>query len=168
MTEEEWATSGSAQDMLQSLRETHPEFLATQVSQLHKFLIACSWKHQHLIPQKGLRDGLRAADSWVAGKIGDEKLYRVNWYAEAEAFGIDYAETPDELAELESLIAGIDELRALPFADARERLLAAAYFAEGAMVYPKLRRLPWSHRLFTSPFLCPALLREYVRPTFGS
>lgn len=168
MTEEEWIKSGSAQDMLQSLRETNPDFLATQVSQLHKFLIACCWKHQHLIPQKGLQDGLRAAESWMAGKIDDEELHRADWYAEAEAFGIDYAETPDELAELESLIAGIDELRALPLADARERLRAAAYFAEGAMIYPKLWNLPWSPELFTSPFLCPALLREYVRPTFGS
>jgi hypothetical protein len=167
MKKEEWITSNSAPDMLLSLRQAHGDFLGRQVLQLHKFLVACCWKHQHLIPQKGLRDGLRAAERWIAGKIDDEELNRANWYAEAEAFAIDYAASSDEIAEVESLIAAIDELRALPFADAREKLLAAAYFVEGAMVYPMLRSLPWSQRLFTSPFLCPALLRKCVRPTFG-
>jgi hypothetical protein len=166
MTKEEWAKSSSAPYMLLGLRDEHGDFLATQVLQLHKFLVECCWKHQNLIPQKGLRDGLRAAEMWMAGKIDDEKLMEANWYAEAEAFTFDCAVSPDEIAEIESLIAGIDEVRALPFAVARETLHSAAYFAEGAMVYPMLRSLPWSQSLFTSPFLCPALLRKYVRPTF--
>jgi hypothetical protein len=164
MTEEEWFTSGNAPEMLSCLRLQRPDFFASQVSQIHRFLIACCWKHQHLIPQKGLRDGLRAAESWIAGNIDYEQLNSANWYAEADAFALDYASSPAEISEVERLIAGIKQLRSLPFAEARKVLLDAAYFAEGTMIYPLLSGCPWSQRLFTSRFLCPVLLRKYVEP----
>ena len=167
MTEEEWNTSSSADEMLSDLRRTQPDFLTTQVPQLHRFLIACCWKYQNLIPQPGLRKGLQAAERWIAGDIDDAELAKMNWYAEADAFAIDYATSPNELAEVESLIAAVDELRSLSFDEARKILLAAAYFAEGAMIYPTFQSLPWVRGLFTSQFLCPKLLRAHVKPSFA-
>ena len=167
MTSEEWATSDDAPLMLRALFDQQPDFFRTQVPQLHRYLIACCWKHQHLIPQKGLRNGLRGAERWIVGEITNEELYRLNWYAEAEAFAIDYAKTPEELAELRALIESINEIRNLPFEQARKTLLRAAYFAEMAMIYPTFRRLPWTKPLFTSDLLCADLLRECVFPHFN-
>ena len=168
MNKEEWATSKSAQYMLAEIHREHPTFLATQIPQLHKFFIACSWKHKHLIPQNHLRNGLRGAEDWIDGKIDDDELYRLNWYAEAECFIIDYAKTSQELDELRIFIQEIDELALLPFEEARNLLRKAAYFAEGAMIYSKMRRLPWWDRLFTSQFLCPKLLRKHIIPNFDN
>lgn len=50
--------------------------------------------------------------------------------------------------------------------EARALLLRAAYFAEGAMIYPRFDDLPWVDSLFTSEFLCPNLLREHLKPNF--
>ncbi|MCA8902166.1 MAG: hypothetical protein KDA53_13060 [Hyphomonas sp.] len=166
MTKEEWANADCAQSMLDNLYREQPAFLATQVPQLHKYFLACCWKHQHLIPQKRLRDGLRGAEDWVAGTIDDEELYRLNRHAESEAFAIDYAEAPDEIGALRSLIGGIPELSDMPFDEARHLLGKAAYFAETSMVYPTMRSLPRINSLFTSQFLCPDLLREFVVPAF--
>jgi len=152
--------------MLSKLHRAQPRFLRTQRREIHGFLIACCWKHQHLIPQDGLRNGLRGAERWIDGKINDAELSRLNYYAEAEAFAIDYAKTDDEISALKRLIEGVDGLCELPFSDAREQLLEAAYFAEGAMIYPLLESLPWVERLFTSRFLCPDLLRSHVKPKF--
>lgn len=103
----------------------------------------------------------------LAGEIDDEELNRLNRYAEAEAFAIDYAETPEELAELRALIDSINEINHFPFELARKTLLRAAYFAEGAMIYPTFKRLPWNRSLFTSNLLCAELLRAHVFPDFG-
>jgi hypothetical protein len=166
MTEEEWITSTSASGMLARLHEEQPCFLRTQVGQLHQFLIACCWKHQNLIPQECLRNGLLGAERWIAGEIGDDELNRLNWYAEAEAFRIDYAKSSDEMAAVNSIVASIEELRDLPFLKARRVLLNAAYFAEGSMIYPMFNSLPWVDRLMTSQFLCTDLLRQHIRPSF--
>lgn len=166
MMSEEWGSSDDASAMLKLLCDEQPEFFRTQIGQLHKYLIACCWKHQNLIPQEGLRDGLRGAGNWIAGKITDEELDRLNWYAEAEAFFLDYAETPEDLSAIKSLIASIDEVRELPFEQARTILLRAAYFAESVMIYPKIRPTPWNDTLFSSDLLCPDLLREFVTPDF--
>lgn len=165
MIDEEWEASENPQHMLKMLHQEQPDFLATQITQLHKFLIACCWKHKHLIPQRNLRNGLLGAERWIAGEITDEELNELNWYAEAEAFIIDYAETADEIASIRSLIEGIDEIRGMPFAQARKLLLDAAYFTEQSMIYSKFRRLPWINSLFTSKFLCPDLLREHIVPS---
>lgn len=166
MTNEEWATSKSAQDMLADLHREQPAFLATQISQLHKYFIACSWKHKHLIPQKHLRNGLRGAEDWIDGKIDDDELNRLNWFAEADCFAIDYAKSADELDEIRNLISEIEELAGLSFDEARDMLLKAAYFADISMIYPKLRPVPWIKSLFTSQLLCPDLLRKYIFPSF--
>lgn len=166
MTFEEWESSSNAPEMLAALYAEQPRFLRKQVPQIHRFLIACCWKHQNLIPQDGLRDGLRGAESWIAGNISKAELNRLNWHAEADAFGIDYAKSPEEISEIKSMIEGIDELRQLPFETARQILLDAAYFAEGAMIYPLFDRLPWVDRLLTSQFLCADLLRTHIAPSF--
>ena len=166
MTEEEWVTSTCASNMLAKLHKARPRFLRTQIPQLHRFFIACCWKHEHLIPQERLRDGLRGAEKWISGEISSAKLEELNYWAEAEAFRIDYAKSAEDVAAIKILINGIEDLRALPFSRARETLLSAAYFAEGAMIYSKFRSLPWIDSLFESEFLCPDLLREFVKPKF--
>jgi len=166
MTSEEWSSSDDAREMLATLHHEQPAFFLSQLHQIHQFLIACCWKHQHLIPQEGLRNGLRGAEDWLAGKIDDDELNRLNWYAEAEAFSIDYAKSPDEISEIKSLVNGIDALSALSFEDARKQILDAAYFAEGAMAYPLMSKAPWVDRLLTSEFLCPDLLRQFIKPSF--
>lgn len=163
---EDWAVSQSAQEMLQMLHQEQPEFLHTQITQLHKYLIACCWKHEHLIPQSHLRKGLIGAEQWLAGNISDEQLNELNWYAEAEAFALDYAETSEEIGELEELFSGVDELDGMPFSEARQLMRAAAHFAEGSMIYSSFRNLPWIASLLTSQFLCPELLREFIKPDF--
>ena len=168
MNKEEWATCTSAQHMLAELHREQPAFLATQIPQLHKFFIACSWKHKHLIPQRHLRNGLHGAENWIDGKIDDEELNRLNWYAEAECFAIDYAKSPEEMDQVRTLIEGISELSDMPFDEARKVLLKAAYFAEISMIYPWMCSLPWIESLFTSQFLCPDLLRGYILPNFDN
>lgn len=166
MTQEEWATSNNARKMLGVLHKEQPLYLRTQTRQLHRFLIACCWRHQHLIPQEGLRNGLKGAEKWLAGEIGYRELNELNYFAEAEAFKIDYARSPEELDGIKILIESIAELRDLPFKLARKRLLKAAYFAEGSMIYPMLRPRPWNS-LLESEFLCADLLRDHIEPNFG-
>lgn len=167
MTKEEWCSSDCARDMLARLHKEQPRFLRSQIRQLHEFLIACCWKHQNLIPQEGLRNGLRGAERWIAGEIDDDELNRLNYYAEADAFMIDYAKSAEEISVVKSLVDDIEELRELPFEKARKKVLEAAYFAEGSMIYPMFSSLPWVDSLFNSQFLCPDLLREYVKPDHG-
>lgn len=166
MTHQEWLNSQSASDMLAKLHAAQPRFLKSQVREIHRFLIACSWKHENLIPQDGLRNGLRGAERWLAGEISDAELHRLNWYAEADAFLLDYGKESAEIDRIKALIESIDEVREMPFEQARSRLLDAAYFAEGAMIYPLIKPLPWWDRMFTSEFLCPRLLREHIEPEF--
>ena len=164
MNRKNWFASQAAPKLLLQLWEEHPEFFRSQTKQLHRFLIDCCWKHKDLIPQKGLRDGLKGAEQYLAGEIGVEELGRLNWHAEAEAFHIDYAETSEELADIKRLIASIPRVRAMPFEAAREILLRAAYFAEGAMIYPDIRHAPWNDSLFKSEFLCADVLRHRINP----
>lgn len=71
---------------------------------------------------------------------------------------------PEDIDQIKALIGGIEEVRDMPFEQARSRLLDAAYFAEGAMIYPLIKPLAWWDRMFTSEFLCPQLLREHIKP----
>ncbi len=164
MTNEEWLNSQSASDMLVKLHAAQPRFLKSQIRNLHRFLIACCWKHGNLIPQEGLQNGLRGAERWLAGEIGDDELNRLNWYAEADAFILDYGTQPNDIVHIQALIDSIDEVRDMPFEQARTRLLDAAYFAEGAMIYPLIKPSPWWDRMFSSEFLCAQLLREHIKP----
>ncbi len=166
MDQSEWEESENAQSMLLHIWRQQPDYLSAQVRSLHHFLIDCCWKHQHLIPQTGLQNGLRGAEKWLAGEIGDEALNRLDYYAEADAFMIDYATSPDDIQKLRELVDSIPEVRSLPFGEARSLLLKAAYFAEGSMIYPMFSELPYIKSLFTSEFLCPHLLRQYLKPPF--
>jgi hypothetical protein len=166
MKNEYWAISRNAPEMLRREDAEHPNFLATQITQLHKFLIACCWKHEHLIPQQSLRNGLVGAEKWLAGDLPKDELLRLERYAEGEAFMLDYAKTDEELAELAEMVRGIPQLDGMEFEEARELMKDAAYFTDGAIIYSMFRRLPWVRYLLTSSFLCPDLLREYIEPVF--
>ncbi len=166
MRKEDWANSQNAQEMLRALNVEQPDYLQSQIAQLHKYLIACSWKHKHLIPQLNLRNGLKGAEKWLAGDLSNEVLNNLNWYAEAEAFKLDYAKTPEEIIELREMFAGVSELDDMTFSRARQLMNDAAYFAEGSMMYSTIDKLPWVGSLFTSQFLCPDLLRSHLEPNF--
>ncbi len=79
---------------------------------------------------------------------------------------IDYAKTPEDIAEIKKLASSVDELNEMPFSEARQLLKEAAYFAHWSMIYSRFRRLPWINLVFDSQFLCPNLLREYIKPEF--
>lgn len=166
MTYEDWASSRCARTMLASLYEAQPDFLRANIANIHRLLLACCWKHQHLIPQEGLRNALHGAEKWLAGDIDKAEMNRLDYYAESAAFALDYARTSEDFAEIQLLIDGIDELRDLPFEDARKILPKAAYFAECSAIYPFFRSLPWVRSLMTSVFLCPDLLRAHIAPRF--
>lgn len=100
MTNQEWATSTSAPVMLEALRTQEPVFFQTLTSTLHRYFIACSWKISYLIPQKGLRNGLRGTEQWADGILTDNELYDLDWHAEADCFALDYAETEEDLREI--------------------------------------------------------------------
>lgn len=164
MTKEDWEASNSASDMLRFLHLKHPNYLKALIPDLHRYFIACCWKIKHLIPQKHLRNGLRGAEKWIAGEIDDEELYRLNWYAEAECFALDYAKTQEDVEEIQTLINGIDGLKGMEFEDARQLLKKAAYFAEISMVYPKINHAPYVKSMCKSQFVCADLLREHISP----
>ncbi|MEP3422391.1 MAG: hypothetical protein ABJN35_11695 [Erythrobacter sp.] len=184
MTNEEWAASIDATEMLVSLYLERPTYFQEIVPELHKFLIACCWKNKHLTPQKSLRDGLKGAEDRVAGKIDEDEFYRLNWHAEAAVFDLAYWETdtPEDVERIKAMIEGISDLEGMSFKDAREVMSRAAAFAETSMIYPWLRmgtmsKRPervkikperWCDRLFRSEFLCPDLLRKHLEPSFPS
>lgn len=166
MRKEEWANSTCAQTMLRDFYNSDPEQFTNLKPQLHRYLLACCWKIQHLIPQKSLRDGLLGAEKWLDGKISDEDLNDIDWFVEAEAFIIDYAKSDDEIEEINVVIKSIDELSHLPFSEARRLLLDAAYFVGSAVMYQHMRGSPYKGKFTNSQFLCPDLLRQYVHPEF--
>ena len=166
MTNEEWANSTSAPDMLEALFLQDPEYFETLIPILHRYFLACCWKIQNLIPQKGLRDGLKGAEQWARGEINDDEFRKFDWRAEADCFAIEDAKEPEDLKYLKTLIDSIDEVKNMPFAKARQRLQDAAYFTNSAMCYPELSSAPFDHELCTSQFLCPDILRNFVNPRF--
>ena len=166
MTNEEWATSKSAPAMLEALYLNDPDYFETLRPNLHRYLIACCWKIEYLIPQKHLQIGLRGAEKWIEGEITDEQLSRLDWYAEAEAFAFENVNTFERINEIKSLIESIDELAVMTFGQAKEILKSAAYFAESAMIYPKILGPAYCKKIFQSQFLCPDLLREHIHPNF--
>lgn len=167
MTNEEWATSTDASAMLEGLYRQDPSVFKKLVPVLHRYLLACCWKIKHLIPQQALRDGLVGAEQWAKGEITDEAFNAIEWYAEAEAFALDFAETPDEIEEVKTLVASISRLDGLPFEEAHQLMIRAAYFADSAMVYPSITPGPFCTYLFGSEFLCPDLLRDFIQPNFA-
>jgi len=168
MTNDEWAKSTNAPAMLEALRSQTPDYFNTLTTPLHRYFVACCWKIEHLILQKHLRNGLIGTEKWSNGLISDKELYKLDWHAEAVCFGLDYAETTEEINEVRILIESIDQLKAMSFEDARDLLREAAYFAEGALIYPTMKRRPYFKRMFISQFLCPDLLRTHVYPNFDN
>lgn len=166
MTDEDWATSKSAPIMLAGLYLQDPVHFKTLVPELHRYFLACCWKMNHLIPQKGLRDGLRGAEQWINGEITDEKFWRLERTAEAQAFAFENVESPEEIDELKELIATVEMLKDIEYDIAHEILKEAAYFTDSAMVYPTLNTAPYDESLCTSRFLCSELLRKHIQPHF--
>ena len=164
MTNEDWSTSTSAPIMLAGLYLQDPVHFKTLVPTLHRYFLACCWKMKHLIPQKDLRDGLRGAEKWIDGEITDEEFWKLEWYAEAEAFALENVESPEEIEELKALIASVEKLKDVDYDIAHQILKEAAYFTDGAMVYPTLNTAPYDEALCTSRFLCPELLRKHIQP----
>lgn len=155
--------------MLHSLHEQHSEFFSQHIRDIQHFLIACCWKHKHLIPRSGLVDGFRGAEQWLDGEIDYEELNRLNWHAEAEAFDLDYSKAPEDLDRISDMIAGISELDGVPFDEARELLTRMAYFAEVTIVFEGMRPKPRAWLSIISKnaqFLCADLLRSYLEPPF--
>lgn len=166
MTNEEWAASDSAPDMLKTLYLKDPAFFKTRGNDLHRYLIACCWQMKHLIPQKGLRAGLKGVSDWIDGRITADEFWRLDWYAEADCFMLDYAKTPEDFKEIRAMIANIEELKTMTFDKAKDTLKDAAYFTNRVMVHPTTRSSPFLSKFFSSPFLCPALLREMIQVNF--
>ena len=167
MTEEEWNRSEEAASMLLALHERQPVYFADNLVQIHRFLIACCWKNAHLIPQKGLQEGLKGAEKWIAGEIDDDELNRLNWYAEGEAFTIDYAAEPYEIDEINGMISQIPQLDGMCFEEAKALLERAAHFAEITMVFQGMQPQPRAWLSIISrnaEFLCADLLREHLKP----
>ncbi len=164
MTREEWDQSSDATAMLRALYVEKPKRFRKQLKQVHRFLIACSWKQVHLIPQESIREGLKGGEKWIAGEIDNEELNRLNYHAEGAAFFLDYCKKPEDIRRIEAWIAGIKQLNGTSFEAARDVLKRAAYFGQGSMIYPTLRPGPWIGRLFDSEFVCADLLREHLAP----
>jgi len=158
--------STSAPIMLAGLYLQDPVHFKTLVPQLHRYFLACCWKIKHLIPQKGLRDGLTGTEKWIDGEITEREFWELEWIAEAEAFAIENVESREEVETLEALIASIEMLKDVEYDIARQILMEAAYFTNSAMVYPALNTAPYDESLCTSRFLCPKLLREHIQPHF--
>ena len=154
--------------MLMALNSINQNYFKTLIPVLHRYFLASCWKIQHLIPQKHLRNGHKGAEKWIDGEIDDAELYRLNWYAEAECFAFDYIDDTEELQEIQTLVNGIDELQDVSFEEGKEILKKAAYFVDSSMVYPKINHAPFVKSLCTSQFLCPDLLREYIKPDFSA
>ncbi|MEM1088704.1 MAG: hypothetical protein AAGH90_13345 [Pseudomonadota bacterium] len=168
MTNEEWAASDDALKMLKALYDLDPTLFKKTGNALHRYLIACCWKIEDLIPQQVLQDGLKGTVNWIEGRITDEEFRHLEWCAEAEAFMLDYAKTPEDFDEIRKMIAGTEQLQSMPLDAARKKLMDAAYFTDRTMVHPTTKSSPYNNRFFASEFQCPDLLREYIKPDFGT
>lgn len=91
----------------------------------------------------------------------------MDWHAEAACFAFEYADSQEDINEIKLLIKGIQELDGMSFEDAKTLLKEAAYFAEGSLIYPTMKRKPYFRRLFVSQFLSADLLRRYIQPSFS-
>jgi len=165
MTNEDWDTATSAPIMLTGLYLQDPDKFKSYIPILHRYFLACCWKIKHLIPQQGLRDGLRGAEQWIEGKITDEEFWRLERSAEAEAFAFENPDIAEE-EELQTLINSVEFPKGTSYKTAYYIMKKAAYFVDSAMVYPKINHAPYVESICTSHFLCADLLREYLQPRF--
>lgn len=166
MTNEDWTNSDSAPIMLTGLYLQDPEKFKSFVPVLHEYFLACCQKIAHLTPQAGLRDGVKGALKWIKGDISADAFHRLCRNAEADAFGVDMPKSEKDIEHITALANNIEQLKDLPFELAQIILCEAAYFVEGAMVYPRINEGPFVESLCLSRFLCPSLLRSYLAPNF--
>lgn len=131
---------------------------------LHHYYLLCCRRIWRLLPQHESRKGVEIAEQYLAGRVSAEDLMDANYYAEGAAFNIDYNSDPENIErwvrEVEAMPR--DELRAMLVEEdptvglePRKLLLRAAYFADYAMMYPKMRRKepPENYAIFFAPDL---------------
>ncbi len=150
--------------MLTALHFQYPKQMELLIPELHKYFLATCKAIEHLTPQKNLRQAVIGAEEHLLGKITDEKLHRLQWRAEADAFRMSDAKEPEDFEWLQNMASGINELENLPIEVAHRKLENAAYFVDNAICYPTLSSAPFSRRLCLSEFLSADLLREHVDP----
>jgi hypothetical protein len=134
---------------------------------LHHYYLLCCRRIWRLLPQQESRRGVELAEQYLADGISGEELMHANYYVEGAAFNIDYNSEPENIErwvreveamprdELCAMLAG--EYTAVAV-DARRLLLRAAYFADFAMVYPKMRHKKPSKEY--AIFFAPDLFRQ--------
>lgn len=154
MTQEEWDASADAKAMLRALHSEKPIHFRWKRKALHRYLIACCWKHVDLLPDEGNRAWLNATKDRSASKISKEDLAHHSYCVEGAAFFLDYCDEPEDITKITAWISEIEELEDLPFDKARKVLMRAAYFADRAVYGFGLRGDP-EH--LDSKFLCPDL-----------
>jgi hypothetical protein len=162
--------------MLEALWEAAGGNEAALVPQLHRYFVACCRRIWRLLPQEDSRRGIEVAEQYLAGTVTGEELSEVNWYVEGAAFNIDYNCDPasiqrwvEEIEALppEEMAAMLNPPGVVPGIDARDLLLRAAYFADYAMIYPRLtskRDVPSNYVLFLSVEL---LRKHFANPFPG-
>jgi hypothetical protein len=134
---------------------------------LHRYYLLCCRRIWRLLPQQESRRGVELAEQYLAGRVSAEELMHANYYVEGAAFNIGYNSEPENIErwvrEVEAMPR--DELRALladegstVAVDARKLLLRAAYFADYAMMYPKLRHKQPLEKY--AIFFAPELFRD--------
>ncbi len=141
------------------------------ITDLHRYYLASCRRIWKLLPQKYSQGSVELGELRVEGKASDIWLHRYDWYSEAAAFRIDYAENEDEIADVLEAYHAIprDELRTLLYPpetadriEPRELMTMAAYFANHAMNYAFV--IPKDRVSETiRPFLDAELLRRFVK-----
>lgn len=97
MTEAEWLNSNDAYCMLKALWQIPQHDLSKLQRQLHRYYLACGRAIWRLLPQEDSRLGIEVGEQYLAGKVNDKELNRVNWYVEGAAFTIDYNTEPEAI-----------------------------------------------------------------------
>ena len=140
---------------------------------MHEFYVACSRRIVRLLPHEESRRGVESAEDYLAGIATWEELSDQNWLAEGAAFTFDFNSEPERIskwvAEIESIPK--EEMRKLlnghyseTCFDAANVLQRAAYFAEGAMLFPSFSNKT-SPRALDAAFLSIDVFEQVFRFT---
>ena len=160
MTNDEWDECGDALHMLVCLQDQiSREALKSLYPTLHSYMLECTSKIRHLLPQPVFAMGLDAARRCIDGELDRKTLEWLDWYLEAECFAFDYSADSQEVL---NTISQVKEVRDLPHEEAVTVLRDAAYFAEGAIY----GLLPGKNSTNRAKFLCPDLLRKFLHAPF--
>ena len=179
MTEAEWLETSDVPQMLEALWELHDGDESRIVPALHRYFLACCRRIWKLLPHDESRRGVEVAERYLAGRVTDAELKEVDWCVEGAAFDIDYNCDPEAIrgwvaqtraipeAELRALLHPPEAATAI---DTRELLKRAAYFADHAVRYPRLRpkrRVPSNYVTFLSAGLLRELFGNPFRAQLG-